>query len=214
MNGSMSDNMRSGATRAAVAVAALVLTTVVGSLTGPVASAAAPAPAVKYTLDPAGSMLRFSFEQAGAANNGRFGKFTSDITFSADNLNASKIDTTVDVTSLDTGDKERDDTLKGADLFDVAKFPKARFVSSKITLAGASRYEAQGKLTIRNVTKDVKLPITFQTKQERGKLVGFMTGRLTIKRLEYGVGQGEWKSTEWVKDDVLVSFSLKLIPST
>jgi polyisoprenoid-binding protein YceI len=211
MIGSMPDRLRFGATRAALAVAALVLTAAVGTLASPEAAAAAAAP-VKYTLEPAGSMLRFSFEQAGASNNGRFGKFTTDVTFSADNLAASKIDTTVDVASLDTGDKERDDTLKSADLFDVAKFPKARFVSSKITLAGASRYEAQGKLTIRNVTKDVKLPITFQTKQEKGQLVGYMTGRVTIKRLEYGVGQGDWKSTEWVKDDVLVTFSLKLVP--
>ncbi len=108
----------------------------------------------------------------------------------------------IDVASLDTGDKERDDTLKSADLFDPTKFPKARFVSSKISATGAGRYEAQGKLTIRNVTKDIKLPITFQTKEEKGKQVGYLTGRYTLKRLEYGVGQGDWKSTEWVKDDV------------
>jgi polyisoprenoid-binding protein YceI len=213
MIGSMPGRMRFAVTRAAVAASALALTTLVGTMASAPALAAAAAP-VKYTLEPAGSMLRFSFEQAGAGNNGRFAKFTSDVVFSADNLAASKIDTTVDVTSLDTGDKERDDTLKGPDLFDVAKFPKARFVSSKITLAGASRYEAQGKLTIRNVTKDVKLPITFQLKAEKGKQVGYMTGRVTIKRLEYGVGQGDWKSTEWVKDDVLVTFSLKLMPAT
>jgi len=208
MIGSMPVRSRFHAMRAVAAVAALS----VAALVGTQAHAAAPAAPVKYTLDPAGSMLRFSFEQAGANNNGRFGKYTPDITFSADNLAASKIDTTIDVTSLDTGDKERDDTLKSADLFDVAKYPKARFVSSKITLVGGGRYEAQGKLTIRNVTKDLKLPITFQTKEEKGKVVGYMTGRVTIKRLEYGVGQGDWKSTEWVKDDVLITFSLKLQP--
>ena len=41
-----------------------------------------------------------------------------------------------------------------------------------------------------------------------------LAGRAPIKRLEFGVGQGEWKSTEWVKDEVLVTFSLKLIPAT
>jgi hypothetical protein len=44
--------------------------------------------------------------------------------------------------------------------------------------------------------------------------VGYLTGRYTLKRLEYGVGQGDWKSTEWVKDDVIVTFSLKLVPAT
>ena len=171
---------------------------------------AAGAAPVKYTLDPASSLLRFTFEQAGANNTGRFGKYTADVAFSPENLAASKIDVSIDIASLDTGDKERDDTLKSADLFDPTKFPKARFVSSKISTVGAGRYEAQGKLTIRNVTKDIKLPITFQTKEEKGKQMGFLTGRYSLKRLEYGVGQGEWKSLEWVKDDVIVTFSLKL----
>lgn len=174
---------------------------------------AAGAAPVKYTLDAPGSLLRFTFEQAGANNTGRFGKYTADVTFAADNLAASKIDVSIDIASLDSGDKERDDTLKSADLFDPAKFPKARFVSSKITATGGGRYEAQGKLTIRNVTKDIKLPITFQTKGESGKEVGYLAGRYTLKRLEYGVGQGDWKSTEWVKDDVVVTFSLKLLPA-
>jgi polyisoprenoid-binding protein YceI len=173
---------------------------------------AAGAAPVKYTLEQPASLLRFSFEQAGANNTGRFGKYTADVTFAADNLAASKIDVSIDIASLDTGDKERDDTLKSADLFDPAKFPKARFVSSKITIVGGGRYEAQGKLTIRNVTKDIKLPITFQTKEEKGRQMAYLTGRYTLKRLEYGVGQGDWKSTEWVKDDVVVTFSLKLAP--
>jgi polyisoprenoid-binding protein YceI len=205
MMGSITARARATLRAASIVAAAFMVNSVAG------VALAAP---VKYTLDAPSSLLRFSFEQAGANNNGRFTKYTADVTFGADDLATSKIDVTIDVGSLDTGDKERDDTLKTPDLFDVAKFPKARFVSSKITLAGASRYEAAGKLTLRNVTKDIKLPLTFQTKVEKGKTIGFMTGRYTIKRLEYGVGQGEWKSTEWVKDDVLVTFSLKLQPAT
>jgi polyisoprenoid-binding protein YceI len=177
------------------------------------ASAFAATAPVKYTLDPGASLLRFTFEQAGANNTGRFGKYTADVSFAQDNLAASKIDVSIDVASLDTGDKERDDTLKSADLFDPAKFPKARFVSSKITAVGAGRFEAQGKLTIRNITKDIKLPITFQTRDEKGRQMGFLAGRYSLKRLEYGVGQGDWKSLEWVKDDVIVTFSLKLAPA-
>ena len=177
-------------------------------------AAAAAAPPVRYALEPTRSLLRFAFEQAGANNTGRFGKYTADVLFSADNLAASKIDVTVDIASLDTGDKERDDTLKGADLFDVKKFPQAHFVATRFAPNGTSRFDATGKLTLRNVTKDLKIPLTFQTKVEQGKTMGYMTGHATIKRLEYGVGQGEWKSTEWVKDDVNVTFSLRLMPAT
>lgn len=177
-----------------------------------VAAAAAPPP--HYTLDTARSLLRFQFVQAGATNSGRFGKFAADVRFAADNLAASKIDVTVDIGSLDTGDKDRDDTLKAADLFNVAKFPQARFTTTKISAStGAGLFNAAGKLTIRNVTKNVTLPLTFQTKTEQGKSVGYLTGRVTLKRLEYGVGQGEWKSTEQVNDDVNVTFSLRLIPA-
>ena len=187
-------------------------TLLVSSVVSLFAATSALAADAHYTLDPAKSTLEYQFTQAGAQNKGKFTKYTVTLDVTGDT--PSKLDVVVEMNSLDTGDKERDDTLKSADLFDVAKFPKARFVATKITLAGAGRYEAQGKLTIRNVTKDLKLPITFQTKDEKGKAVGYMTGRATIKRLEYGVGQGDWKSTEWVKDDVLVTFSLKLLPAT
>ncbi|MEP7246842.1 MAG: YceI family protein [Gammaproteobacteria bacterium] len=176
------------------------------------AVAAAAAPPVHYTLDAARSLLRFQFVQAGATNSGRFGKFTADVLFSPENLAASKIDVTVGITSLDTGDKERDDTLKGADLFNVAKFPTAHFVATKFTPStGTGLYNSVGKLTIRDATKSLTMPLTFQIKTEQGKSVGYLTGRVTLKRLEYGVGQGEWKSVEWVKDDVNVTFSLRLV---
>jgi polyisoprenoid-binding protein YceI len=176
-----------------------------------VAAFAAAAPPVHYTLDPARSLLRFTFQQAGASNTGRFGKYTADVLFANDNLAASKIDVTIDINSLDTGDKERDDTLKTPDLFDAKKFPQAKFVATKFVSTGAGRYDALGKLTIRNVTKDLKLPITFQTKAEQGKNVGYMTGRVTIRRLDYGVGQGDWKAPDQVPDEVQVSFSLRLV---
>lgn len=176
------------------------------------AAFAAGTPPAHYTLDPSKSMLRFTFQQAGASNTGRFGKYTADVLFANDNLAASKIDVTIDIASLDTGDQERDDTLKTPDLFDVKKFPQARFVATKFTPTGAGRYDALGKLTIRNVTKDLKLPITFQTRQEQGKNVGYMTGRVTIRRLDFGVGQGDWKATDQVPDEVQVSFSLRLVP--
>jgi len=178
-----------------------------------VASAAGTPPA-HYTLDPTRSLLRFTFTQAGASNTGRFNKFTTDFLFAADNLPASKLDVTVDVGALDTGDTERDDTLKGADLFDVAKYPKAHFLATKLTVSGTSKYDAAGKLTIRNVTKDLKVPLVLQTKTEQGKTVGYLTGRVTIRRNDFGVGQGDWKATDQVADEVTISFSLRLVPAS
>jgi polyisoprenoid-binding protein YceI len=172
------------------------------------ARADAPA-AAHYVLDAAKSTLQFSFVQAGAQNSGRFTRFPVSFDFSPDNLAASRLDVTVEMGSLDTGDKERDDTLRGADLFAVSKFPQAHFVATQV-VKNASGFEAVGKLTLRGVTRDVRVPFTFRTATENGAAVGYMNGKTTIKRLDYGVGQGDWTSTEWVGNEVGVTFALRL----
>src|SRR5215207_7148630 len=80
-----------------------------------------------YTLDPTRSTLKFQFRQAGADNQGRFRKFAVLLSFGDANLAASKLEVTIDVNSLDTGDEERDTVLRDAELFNVAKFLQARF---------------------------------------------------------------------------------------
>src|SRR5215831_7729744 len=97
-----------------------------------------------YTQDPAKSTLQYGFVQAGAQNQGAFKKFSTTLDFAADNPAGSKLDVVVDMASLDTGDKERDDTLRGADLFDVAKYPQSRFTSAQIVKT-ANGYDAVGK---------------------------------------------------------------------
>jgi polyisoprenoid-binding protein YceI len=180
--------------------------------TAPAQPPAAPAPAATphYGLDPAKSSLEFTFMQAGAANKGHFTRFQVAFDFSAENLAASRLDVTIEMNSTDTGDQERDDTLKGADLFAVAKFPQAHFAASQINRT-ASGYEAVGKLTIRGVTRDARVPFSFRTATENGAAVGYMSGKTSVRRLDYGVGQGDWKATDQVGNDVAVSFTLRLI---
>jgi polyisoprenoid-binding protein YceI len=163
-----------------------------------------------YALDPAKSSLEFTFMQAGAANKGRFTHFQVALDFSAENLAASRLDVTIEMNSADTGDQERDDTLKGADLFAVAKYPQAHFAASQITRT-ASGYEAVGKLTIRGMTHDARVPFSFRTATESGAAGGYMSGKTSVRRLDYGVGQGDWKATDQVSNDVTVSFTLRLI---
>ncbi|MBS0379346.1 MAG: YceI family protein [Proteobacteria bacterium] len=174
-------------------------------------AAAADAPMTHYVLDPAKSSLEFNFLQAGAQNKGRFRHFTVAFDFSPDNLAASHLEVTVDVPSLDTGDQERDDTLKDADLFSAKKFPQAVFRAQQIVKT-ATGYEAVGKLTIRDITRDLRVPFTFRTAPEGAMTAGYMAGKTALKRLDYGVGQGEWKATDQVSNDVSVAFALRLTP--
>jgi polyisoprenoid-binding protein YceI len=201
--------------RVRTALVATVVTTgmfVAVATSGAGVARAADAALTRYTLDPAKSTFEYQFTQAGALNKGKFTKYTVTLDFSADSLATSKLDVVVDMSSLDTGDKERDETLKSADLFSVAKFPQSRFTSTQITKT-ASGYDAVGKLTIRGVSRDAHVPFSFRTADEQGKPAGYLLGKTTVKRLDFGVGQGDWKATDQVGNDVSVSYSLRLVPA-
>jgi len=184
-----------------ISLAALLL------LVAPVTQAVAD----NFRLDPAQSSLTFTFMQAGARNQGRFGRFDVSFTWDAAQPQSARLAVTVEIASLDTADKDRDGTLRSPDLFDAARYPQARFVATAITPVDATHYRASGKLTLRNATRDLTVPFTLKPAGTGTHSAQSMTGQVTIKRLEYGVGQGDWKSTQWVGDDVGVSFALRLL---
>jgi polyisoprenoid-binding protein YceI len=168
------------------------------------------AAAGSVTADPATSRLEFTGVQAGAEFKGVFHKFTASVDFSPDALAAAKFDVMIDLSSEDTMDKDRDGTIRGADVFDVAHFPTAHYVT-RVFSKTAAGYTAVGSLTLRGVTKDV--PIAFKsTPAAAGGAT--LSGTAELKRLDFGVGQGDWKSTEWVADAVKISFTLNLKAKT
>jgi polyisoprenoid-binding protein YceI len=169
--------------------------------------AAAPADAASYGADPQSSRLEFTGVQAGAEFKGVFHKFTAAVEFAPDALAASHFDVSIDVNSVDTMDKDRDGTIRGADIFDAAKWPTAHYVTRSFAKTAAG-FTAQGTLTLRGVTKDVPIEFRFTPAGAGAKL----EGTATLKRLDFGAGQGDWKSTEWVADPVKISFSLALKP--
>jgi polyisoprenoid-binding protein YceI len=183
------------------------------SAAAPAAAPATPAGgAASYTVDPAKSWLGFTARQSGGDVDGRFDKFTAAISFSDANLAASRFDVQIATASLNTQDDNRDSVMRDKDLFDTGRFPTAHFVTSAFTRKAAGQYEATGKLTIRDVTREIHLPFTFQTTQEGGKPVGWLKGGVSVNRLDYGVGQGDWKDTSVAENPVRVKFELRLLP--
>jgi polyisoprenoid-binding protein YceI len=160
-----------------------------------------------YVSDPGTSRLEFVGVQAGAEFKGSFHKFSAVVDFSPDALASAHFDVQIDLNSLDTMDKDRDKTMRGPDIFDVAHFAAAHYVTRSFTKT-ASGYTAVGSLTLHGVTKDV--PINFQFASTAG--IAKLEGTAALNRLDFGVGQGDWKSTEWIADAVKVSFSLVLKP--
>jgi polyisoprenoid-binding protein YceI len=190
-------------------LAALAGVLLVGAA-APVFAAAAPTPSA-WTADAAKSTLEFTFVQAGAKTTGRFARFTANVDFVPASAESGRIDVNIDVGSVDTHDKDRDTQLRAAELFDVMKFPRAQFEATKFAAKGTS-FEGTGKLTLRGLSRDVPIAFTFESLTEGGQPVAYLKGTATIKRLSFGVGQGEWKSTEWIADDVDVAFALRLQP--
>jgi polyisoprenoid-binding protein YceI len=160
-----------------------------------------------YAVDPAPSRLEFVGVQAGAEFKATFHKFTAAVDFAPDALANSHFDVQIDLNSVDSMDKDRDKTMRGSDIFDIAHFPTAHYVTRSFTKT-ATGYSAVGALTMHGVTKDVPIDFQFVTSPGGAKL----EGTAKLKRLDFGVGQGDWKSTEWVPDDVKVAFSLVLKP--
>jgi polyisoprenoid-binding protein YceI len=179
-------------------------------LSGLAASAlaiSAAAAGASYSADPAQSRLEFVGTQAGAPLRAGFHSFTAAIDFSPDALGAAHFDVTIDTGSVDSQDADRDTTIKGADVFDVAHWPAAHYVTNAITKT-ASGFHATGTLTLRGTTKEVPIDFKFTTTPGGATL----QGSAKVKRLDFGVGQGEWKSTEWIGDEVSIAFSLQLVP--
>lgn len=192
--------------RSATLAAALAAT----FLAGAAGAAAAPAAAGRhYTLDAARSSLQFTFLQAGAPNTGRFPRFAVALDFPGADPAGGRLEVTVEVAALDTGDTERDDTLRSDDLFAVKKFPQAYFRATQIVKTSAG-YQAAGQLTIRGVTRAASVPFTFREVTEGGAAAAYMAGKTVVRRLDYGVGQGDWKATDQAGNEVTVSFNLRL----
>jgi polyisoprenoid-binding protein YceI len=188
-------------------LAAMALFATTALLGGRAASAAGAA--TGYSADPKSSRLEFTGVQAGAEFKGAFRKFSAAVEFAPDALPASRFDVQIELNSVDTMDKDRDGTIRGSDIFDVAHWPTARYVTRSFAKT-ATGFTAQGTLTLRGVTKDVPIDFRFTPSATGAKL----EGTATLKRLDFGAGQGDWKSTEWVADAVKISFSLELKPKT
>lgn len=141
-----------------------------------------------WQVDAAKSTLTFKGTYQGDGFDGRFRKFSASIAYDAANLAASKFDVEVELTSVDTGSSERDETLATGDFFDTGKFPKAHFVTESFDKAGDG-VEAKGKLTIRDKTNPVTLSVKFAESGNSATL----DVDTTLKREAFGLGIGsDW----------------------
>jgi polyisoprenoid-binding protein YceI len=166
--------------------------------------ATATARAAEWKALPGESALTFAGVQTGEKFSGKFGRFDAKVSLDPDKLDDSKIVVTVDISSAATGDRQRDSAMPAKEWFDVAEFPQARFESRQVRRA-ANGYEAVGDLTLRGVTREIRLPFTLDIDGRKARA----RGHVDLKRDVFGVGQGDWATGDWVAVEVAVDFDLK-----
>lgn len=167
-------------------------------------SASAWAAPATWVVDKAASKLAFRSGYSGEPFEGRFGRWDAQIQFDPAQLAASKAVVTVDIASATTGDGTKDEYLPSDDWFSTRKFPTATFATRAIKSLGGNRYQAEGDLTLKGVSRPVTLPFTLAINGD----VARMNGQVSLNRTVFGVGQGEFKSAETVPFDVVVVVDL------
>lgn len=171
-------------------------------------SLACSAIAAPLKIDAGRSTVSAVFRQMNVPIEATFRKFTAQIDFDVARPADAKASIDIDISSFDLGDADYNRDVLRKEWFNAAQFPKARFVASTIRAsAGApagARYDVTGRLTIKGKTADVRFPLTVG--QDRGGRT--FDGVLPIKRLAFDIGEGEWKDTGMVADEVTIKFHI------
>jgi polyisoprenoid-binding protein YceI len=149
----------------------------------------------KCTIDPDHSVAAFAIRHMGIARvRGMFHKLSGCIYFDADDVSRSSVEAEIEVSSLSTGIKKRDDHVLSEEMLDAPRYPTISFKSTKVVPAGKSRATVHGDLTIHGVTRPVALeaehfgPVKSPWGGEVS--VGF-TAAVKLDRRDFGVNWGD-----------------------
>ena len=175
------------------------------ALLGFFAAGALPAQA-QQKLVPAQSEIAFTSKQMGVPVEGRFKKFDAQVAFDPKKPEASKIAFAIDLASVSIGSTETEAEVAKPDWFNTKAFPQATFQSTGVKTTGPGKFEVAGKLAIKGANRDVLVPVTLT--QAGGNTTA--AGSFVLQRLEFKIGDGDWKDTSMVANDVQVKFKLVL----
>jgi polyisoprenoid-binding protein YceI len=169
-----------------------------------------------YDIDPAHSSAEFSVRHMMLSNvRGEFNKITGVVHYDPTDLSHSNVNASIDVTTLNTREPDRDKHLKSPDFFDVAKYPVMTFQSKEFVKNG-DKVQMKGDLTLHGVTKSVVFNIdgpTPEAKDPWGKLRRGASATAMINRKDFGL---VWNKDldgggVLVGDDVQVTLDLEAV---
>lgn len=154
-----------------------------------------------YTPTDAGSKVHFVIKNFGINTGGTFNGLTGSINFDPSNLSTASFNVSVDSKTVDTDIEGRDNHLRKAEYFDVEKYPKISFRSTKITSTNKDGFLYMfGVITIKGVSKEISFPFT-QTSKDGGIL---FEGSFKLNRRDFGVGGNSFS----LSDEVSIELSI------
>ncbi|QKF93022.1 YceI family protein [Campylobacter sp. CCUG 57310] len=170
--------------------------------------------AQNYAIDHAHSTLGFQVKHLKIAKvNGKFKAYDAKVDYDKATNELKMLEVTIDTKSIDTDNKKRDEHLSSEDFFDAGKFDKITFKMTKFEKEGSDEGNIYGDLTIRGVTKPVKLDFEYggDTKDHHGnEKIGFsITGEVMRKDFNVGSNFGDAMISEKVKIQVNVEAAAK-----
>ena len=163
-------------------------------------------PAVAQTVVYEKSRISCVSKQMNVPVEAVFRKFSAQISFDPAHAESTKASIEIDVGSFDIDNAEANDEARGKAWFDARNFPKATFTATSVKALGGGRFEARGPLTIKGKTVDVVTPFTYRDAPGGGMI----DGNFSVKRLQFNIGEGAWKDTDTVADEVQIRYQLLL----
>lgn len=170
-----------------------------------------------WAIDPAHSAAEFKVKHMMISNvKGKFTGLSGYLTLDPADMTRSKVEATVPIASLSTGDAQRDGHLKSADFFDAEKYPEMTFVSTKVEAANDDELAVTGNLTLHGVTK----PVTFSVegpsapaKDPWGNTRVGLSATTKINRKEFGLSWNSALETGGVMvgEEVAISLDVEFI---
>ena len=166
------------------------------------------ATATAQTIDAARSAVSATFKQMGVPVEGKFSRLAGQVRYDPASPGAAQATVDVEVASFDLGDAQYNEEVRHKEWFDAARFPRAAFVGAGVRSAAGGRLEVAGKLTIKGRSVDLNVPLSVR-KESSGASV--FEGSVPIRRLAFGIGEGEWKDTALLADEVILKFKLVVV---
>jgi len=147
--------------------------------------------AATWQIDPDHSSFQFKVRHLMVSNvKGDFTKAKGVVTIDERDIANLKLEITIDAASVNTGHAKRDEHLRNADFFDVAKHPTITFVSKRAEKAGMDRLKVIGDLTMHGVTREVTVDVEGPTQEVKDPLGNFRRGATAatkINRKDFGL---------------------------